>query len=151
MNDAIMAFAVFGSFVLIAGQLTRMLSNISLNRTLREALRSSPQSVPILADRLDGREPWTDALLGWIFVAFALGLALMSLFETVEDRNEILQSAIVPLTVGVVVLAFVHWAKSTHQKEASHARFQAPPPAAPNSPVSPRPPRRPRSTRQSEA
>lgn len=150
MNDAIMGFAVFGSFVLIVGQVTRMLSNISLNRTLREALRSHPQSVPLLAARLDAREPWADALLGWIFVAFAGGLALMSLFESAEDRQEILKAAIVPLTIGIIVLGFVHWAKTNVRSEGVRQRPSAPPvaPAPPPAPSAPRPPRRPRTTRQ---
>ena len=111
MDSLLMPFAVFGSFVLVVGQLTRLFADISLNRTLREALRSDPGSVPLLAARLGVRQPWADALIGWIFIAFAAGIILVSLFEGPEDRRDMLQTAIVPLIVGVVVLAYVAWAK----------------------------------------
>ena len=111
MEAVLMPFAVFGSFVLVVGQLTRLFSDISLNRTMREALRSDPASVPLLAERLGARQPWADALIGWIFIAFAAGIVLISLFEGPEDRRDMLQAAVVPLVVGVVVLAYVAWAK----------------------------------------
>ena len=152
MHIWLVPIAVFGSFVLMMGQLTRLLSNISLNRTLREALRAHPPSVPALADRIDSRQPWADALLGWIFIAIAIGMALLALFEHGEDRREILQATIVPLTVGVVVLGFVHWAKSAAGRDdGRHAAPGAPiAPIAPVPPAAsspPRPPRRPRTNR----
>jgi hypothetical protein len=119
MVDLLMPLAVFGSFVLVMGQLTRLGSNLSLNRTMREALRSDPASVPILAERLDARQPWADALLGWIFIAFAVGLVIMSLFEPVGERREVVQAAIVPALVGVVILYYVRMAKRALADEAA--------------------------------
>ena len=149
MHIWLVPIALFASLVLVAGQVTRLLSNISLNRSLREALRAHPPSVPLLADKLDSRQPWADALIGWIFLAFAFGLALVALLETGDERREILQAAIVPLTVGLVVLAFVRWAKSAAE---GHGTRAAPPlapvaPVPPAAPAAPRPPRRPRASR----
>lgn len=143
MVELLMPLAVFGSFVLIVGQLTRLGSNLSLNRTLREALRSDPASVKVLADRLDSRQPWADALIGWIFIAFAIGLVLMALFEPeVGDRREAIQAAIVPLVVGVVVLFYVRRAKAAAGHETASAAGAASPPP-PVAPAAPRPPRKP--------
>ena len=111
MTEVLIALGVFAAFVLIVGQLTRLMSDISLNRTLREALRSHPDSVAPLAERLGTRQPWADGLLGWLFIALAIGLALFSLFETPDDRREILQATIIPAVIGVVALVYVHWAK----------------------------------------
>lgn len=111
MMQLLIPLAVFGSFVLIVGHVTRLLSNISLNNTLREALRSHPPSVALLAQRLDSRQPWADALIGWMFIAFAAGLVLLALFESGDERRDIFQAAVVPAVVGLVVLAFVRWAK----------------------------------------
>ncbi len=119
MVELLMPLAVFGSFVLVMGQLTRLFSNISLNRTLRDALRSDPASVPLLAERLDARQPWADALTGWIFLAFALGLVVLAMFEPYEDRRDIFQAALVPAIVGLVVLAFVRWARPTDAPAAT--------------------------------
>lgn len=111
MVEIVIPVALFGAFVLVSAQFARLISNLSLNRTLREALRTDPSSVPILAERLDSRQPWADALIGWIFIALAVGMALMSLFEEAAERRQILETAIVPLLIGVVVVAYVRWAK----------------------------------------
>lgn len=140
MVELLMPLAVFGSFVLVVGQLARLGSNLSLNRTLREALRSHPASVPVLAERLDSRQPWADSLIGWIFIAFAIGLVLLALFDPdAGDRREAVQAAIVPLVVGVVVLFYVRRAKAAVAEDSSRP---APPPAIPQAPPAPRQPRR---------
>jgi uncharacterized membrane protein len=118
MEEVLMPFAVFGSAVLMLGLLTRLFSDIALNRTIREAMRAHPDSVPLLAAKLGRREPWADALIGWIFIALAAGIVLMSLFETPGERREMLQGAIVPLIVGIVALAFVGWVKREAEREA---------------------------------
>lgn len=118
--DIIVPLGLFFAFVLVVEQLARLASNISLNRTLREALRSDPGSVPILADRLDARQPWADALVGWIFIAFAVGLVLMGALEPGEKRR-VLQAALVPAIIGVTVLLYVRQAKKALANEATAA------------------------------
>ena len=71
-----------------------------LNRTIREALRSDPGSVPLLAAKLEARQPWADAVLGWIFLAFAAGLAALALFEDADQQRQLIQAAVVPLVVA---------------------------------------------------
>ncbi|HVF37527.1 MAG TPA: hypothetical protein VNA29_06250 [Sphingomicrobium sp.] len=137
--EILIPLGLFTALVLITGQLARLLSGISLQRTLREALRHSPGSVPILADKLEARQPEADALLGWIFIAFAIGMVLMGLFETADERREIIQGAIVPLAVGLVVLAYVGWAKRKGSADGP-APVAAPMPKGPAAPTAPREP-----------
>lgn len=92
--------------VTIVSLIARLLAAIALNGTLREALRSDPGSVPILAGRLDARPLWGDFLLGWIFLALAVGLVLLGLTDDEGQRNELLRAAIVPAVVGVTVLGW---------------------------------------------
>jgi len=93
--------------VTIASLVTRLFAAMSLNRTIREAIRSHPESVVPLADRLDARPLWGDFLLGFIFLAFAAGLVLLGLTEPDHaDRARILRAAIVPAVVGLTVLAW---------------------------------------------
>ncbi|HEX8642918.1 MAG TPA: hypothetical protein VF702_03280 [Allosphingosinicella sp.] len=93
--------------VTITSLITRLLASMSLNRTIREAIRSHPESVAPLADRLDARPLWGDFLLGFIFLAFAIGLVLLGLTEADEvDRARILRGAIVPTVVGLTVLVW---------------------------------------------
>jgi hypothetical protein len=107
-------FIPLGLFFMIAvsvGLVTRLIATGMLNRTIREALRTDPGSVPLLAQKLEARQPWADALLGWIFLAFSVGMVLLSLFEEADDRQRLWQGAVVPVVIGVTVLVYVHFAR----------------------------------------
>lgn len=106
-------FAPLGAFFMltvVVGMITRLIATGMLNKTIREAMRSDPGSVPLLAGKLEARQPWADALLGWIFLAFAIGLIGLSLFEDADQRREMLQAAIVPIVIGLTVLLYVRMA-----------------------------------------
>ena len=98
--------------VAIAALITRTIAMASLNKTIREALRSDPGSIPVLASRLEPRPLLGDYLLGWIFLALAVGMALLAITEPDEgDRPEMLRAAIVPALVGATVLAYSWFAQ----------------------------------------
>ncbi|HYJ30907.1 MAG TPA: hypothetical protein VEW25_11265 [Allosphingosinicella sp.] len=98
--------------VAITALITRLIASSVLNRTIREAMRSDPGSVPLLAERLEARPLWGDYLLGWIFVALAVGLVLLGLTERDDwHRMEILRGAIVPAVVGATVLGYSWFAR----------------------------------------
>ncbi|MEA3031057.1 MAG: hypothetical protein QOG13_2382 [Sphingomonadales bacterium] len=102
-------FVPFGVFAMITISVTlvcRLIATASLNKTIREALRSDPGSVPVLAARLEARQPWADSLLGWIFLAFAVALVGIGLFERGDDQRAIFQAAVVPVVVGITVLLY---------------------------------------------
>jgi hypothetical protein len=107
-------FVPLGLFVMITvsmALLTRLIATMSLNKTVREAMRSDPASVPILAAKLEQRQPWADALLGWLFLAFAATIVGLALFEDGEERVEMFKAAVVPVVLGVVTLVYVSVAK----------------------------------------
>jgi hypothetical protein len=107
-------FVPLGLFAMITVSIAlvcRLIATASLNRTIREALRSDPGSVPILAERLEARQPWADALVGWIFLAFAAAIAGLGLFEDPYAQREIFKAAVVPVVVGVTILVYVYLAK----------------------------------------
>lgn len=97
--------------VAVVGLVTRLIAAALLNRTIREALRSDPGSVPMLADRLDRHPPWGDAVLGWIFLALAAAMVLLGLTdEDGEARQEMIRAAIVPVVVGLTIMFYTRWA-----------------------------------------
>lgn len=108
MNVAV--FVPLGLFAMITisvALICRLIATASLNKSIREALRSDPGSVPVLADKLEARQPWADALLGWIFLAIAAAIVGLSLFEDRYDQREMLQAAVIPVVIGVTVLIYV--------------------------------------------
>jgi hypothetical protein len=104
--DMFVPFGLFAMITISVALLCRLLATASLNKTIREALRSDPGSVPVLAGKLEARQPWADALLGWIFLAFAVGLVALGLFEQGDEQRRIFQAAVVPVVVGVTVLIY---------------------------------------------
>jgi urea transporter len=107
-------FVPLGLFFMIAvsvGFITRWIATAMLNKTIREALRTDPGSVPLLVEKLEARQPWADALLGWIFLAFAAALAGLALFADHDDQLRMLQAAVIPVVVGITVLLYVHFAQ----------------------------------------
>jgi len=106
-------FVPLGLFAMITVSVAlvcRLIATASLNKTIREALRSDPGSVPVLTGKLEARQPWADALLGWIFLAFDAAIVGLALFEDSGDRREMLQAAVVPVVVGITILVYVRLA-----------------------------------------
>lgn len=108
MENLFVPLGLFAMITVSVALLTRLIATGMLNRTIREALRSDPGSVPLLANRLEARQPWADALLGWIFLAFAAAIVGLALFEANEERNEMLQAAVIPVVIGITILIYVH-------------------------------------------
>jgi hypothetical protein len=113
MNAAeiLVPLGLFFMITVSVALLTRLIATGMLNRTIREALRSDPGSVPRLIDKLEARQPWADSLLGWIFLAFAASLAGLALLEEGGERLALLKAAVIPVVVGVTVLLYVRFAQ----------------------------------------
>jgi hypothetical protein len=110
MIELFVPMAAFIMIAVVVGLITRLIATASLNRTIREAMRSDPQAVPLLVERLDRHPPWGDALLGWVFLALAVAIALLGLTESDPDqRQEMLRARIIPVVVGVAVLAYARF------------------------------------------
>ena len=97
---------LFFMLAVVAHFVARLIATAMLNKTIREALKSHPESVPLLAAKLEARQPWADALLGWIFLAFAVAIAGLALFEDNHVRLRMLQAAVIPVVVGLTVLIY---------------------------------------------
>lgn len=109
MVELFVPMAAFIMFAVIVGLVTRLIATGMLNKTIREAMKSDPQAVPSLVGRLDRHAPWGDALLGWVFLAFAVAMLLFGLTEPdAYDRAEIFRATIIPVVVGVAVLVYAY-------------------------------------------
>ncbi|HEX8533459.1 MAG TPA: hypothetical protein VF662_04770 [Allosphingosinicella sp.] len=112
MVELFVPIAAFMMIVLVVSLTTRLIATGMLNRTIREAMRSDPGSIPLLAERLDSRQPWGDALLGWIFIAFAVALLLLGALETDPERqSDMMRASVVPIIVGITILLYTRFAR----------------------------------------
>ena len=58
IGEMYVAMAAMAMIVAVIALLTRLIAAALLNRTIREALRTDPGSVSLLAERLDRHPPW---------------------------------------------------------------------------------------------
>ncbi len=112
MVELFVPIAAFLSFTVICALITGLIATGMLNKTIREAVRSNPESVPLLAQHLEARQRWADTLLGWIFLAFALALLVLGAIEhDPESQSEMFRASVVPIIVGVSVLLYTRFAR----------------------------------------
>ena len=98
---------IFGIVASICGIITTGM----LHSTLREAMRSHPESVPALSAALRARAPWADALLGWVLIALGATIVVLALFEDEPQRMEMLRASVIPFVIGIVVLLYLRFAR----------------------------------------
>lgn len=110
MIELFVPLGAFAMMTVSVALVCRLIATASLNKTIREALRSDPGSVAVLADKLEARQPWADALLGWIFLAFAAAIVGLGLFENQGSQRQIFEAAGVPVVIGITILVYVHFA-----------------------------------------
>lgn len=112
MVELFVPIGAFMMIVLVVSLITRLIATGMLNRTIREAMRSDPASVQILAERLEARQPWGDALLGWVFLAFAAALLALGVIESDPERqSDLFRASIIPIVVGLTVLLYTRFAQ----------------------------------------
>ena len=109
--EMLVPIALFAMFAVSIALICRLIATASLNRTIREALKNDPKSVPLLAAHLEARQPWADALLGWIFLAIAAAIVGIALFEDYHAQQDMLKAAVIPAVAGLTVIAYVEIAK----------------------------------------
>lgn len=110
LTELFVPLGAFAMMTISVALICRLIATASLNKTIREALRSDPGSVPVLAGKLDTRQPGADALLGWIFLAFAAAIVGLGLFEAPYMQRQVFETAVVPVVIGITILVYVHFA-----------------------------------------
>lgn len=109
LQELLIVIVVFAAIVCVIDHLRRLLVAISLNRTIREAIRHHPESVGLLVEKLEMRAPLPLALGGWVF----LGLGLLCLITPALGDGEVDREAMLAATLiaalGVGLLVAARW------------------------------------------
>ena len=107
MLDIFMVFGVLATFAFVVRQVTRLISTWMLHQTIREALKAHPESVAELSIQLHSHTPREHPLFGWVAIALAVTIAILSLFQDQAERLVLLQIAVVPLIIGLATIAYL--------------------------------------------
>ena len=109
--EILVPLGAFAMLATIIGMLTGVIATGMHHRTIREALKTHPESAPVLIAALYSRAPWAEPLLGWILLTLAAIIAILALFEDPLAQREMLKAAVVPAVLGVVTLAYLRFAR----------------------------------------
>jgi hypothetical protein len=102
--------------VLIINQVSRLVRNRSMHKTIREAISRDSAAVPDLVTKIDEGSPAAagrgDDRIGLILIALAAALALYSVIVgDAEDIRQMSGLALFPGLVGAVLLGRAVWLK----------------------------------------
>ncbi len=117
MGEDTLIFAVLTTgAVLIINQVSRLVRNRSMHKTIREAISRDSAAVPDLVTKIDEGSPAAagrgDDRIGLILIALAAALALYSLIVgDAEDIRQMSGLALFPGLVGAVLLGRAVWLK----------------------------------------
>lgn len=109
MRELPMIIVVFGAIVLVVDHLRRLFAAISLNRTIRDAIKHHPASVVPLLERLETRVPLPLALGGWVFLGLGVLMGVMIAVSDGETDREAMLAAAVVGVLGVGLLIANWW------------------------------------------
>ncbi len=104
LEDTLIPLAVFASIVAVVWLLVAGTVRIMMMRTLRETARTSPDSLPTVAQRLAAppRGANTDTI-GLLGMALGLALAVAALIGGEGERTALLQVALLPGFMGAAL------------------------------------------------
>ena len=120
LEEILVPLGALAMLAAMVGMLTGVIATGMLHRTIREALKTHPESAPPLIAALRTRTPWADPLLGWLLLTLAAIVAILSLFEDAETQRQMLKFAVVPAVLGVVTLAYLRFARPRGGGSAAH-------------------------------
>jgi uncharacterized protein YneF (UPF0154 family) len=87
----------------LVGLVTGLFGQWISNRTLRDALKSNPENLAIMADKLHMRRPWNTELWGLVGMATGAALAVAALIGAPETRTLLLQTSLLPGFIGAAL------------------------------------------------
>jgi hypothetical protein len=100
IEGLLVPLGVFAAVVAVFGLVTGLIGHWVTNNTLREALRTSPENVALVANKLQQRRPVNTETWGLLGIALGAALAGAGLIGAPETRVALLQAALLPGFIG---------------------------------------------------
>lgn len=108
MSELLVIAPVFLTVVAIVDQLRRLFAHMSLNRTIRAALETHPESVDQLIAKLEPASTAISGVFGWLIIGLA-GLGALSLMLDGGFAGNDVVLALIGFFVLGVALVFWDW------------------------------------------
>jgi hypothetical protein len=89
--------------VALLGLVTGLIGHWIANRTMREALKASPENLAMMADKLHQRRPLNLETWGLLGMATGAALAVAALIGAPEARTLLLQASLLPGFIGAAL------------------------------------------------
>jgi len=105
VESIVIPLALFAAIVALVWLLTAMVTQMSMARTLRDAARTSPENLGLIAERLVAPRGGSAAeIAGFVGVGTGAALGIAALIGDAAMRTPILQGALLPLFIGGAML-----------------------------------------------
>lgn len=104
--DAVEIWIPLAGMALVAtllGLITSLVGHWIANRTMREALKASPENLSMMADKLHQRRPINLEVWGLLGMATGAALAVAALIGAPETRTLLLQTSLLPGFIGAAL------------------------------------------------
>lgn len=102
-NLILIPLAGMAMVVAMLGLIMGAIGQWIVNRTVREALKASPENLAMLADKLHQRRPLNLEVWGLVGIATAAALAVAALIGDPASRTILLQTALLPGFIGAAL------------------------------------------------
>lgn len=103
-EDVLIPIAGMLLVLAMLGLVTGVIGHWIAHRTLREALKASPENLALMADKLNQRRPWNLELWGLVSIATGAALAVAALIGAPEARTVLLQTSLLPGFIGAALV-----------------------------------------------
>jgi uncharacterized protein YneF (UPF0154 family) len=102
-ESVLIPLGVFAAFVAIVALFTGLAGLWVVNRTMREALKTNPDSLPLLTGQMQQRRPWNLEIWGLVGMATGAALAVAAAIGAPEARTLLLQTSLLPGFIGAAL------------------------------------------------
>jgi len=112
--DIMITIALVTGAVLIFNQLTRMMRNFAMHKTIRDAIGRDSEAIPELVAKIDDSQPASgggDERIGVLLIALAVALVGFAAIAAPneEDLHNMAGLALFPGLVGLTLVGYSKW------------------------------------------
>jgi peptidoglycan/LPS O-acetylase OafA/YrhL len=104
LEDVLIPLGVFLAIVAIVALITAVIGHWISNKTVREALRSSPEHLALVTAKLLQRRRWRPEAWGLMGIALGAALAVAGVIGAPEARIALFQAALIPGFAGLALI-----------------------------------------------
>nr|WP_310524388.1 hypothetical protein [Polymorphobacter sp.] len=103
-ESLLIPIGLFLAIVAIVALITEVVGLSITNKTVREALKASPEHLALVTDKFQKRRRWSSDAVGLLGIALGAALVVAALIGAPGSRIALLQAALLPAFTGAALM-----------------------------------------------